>query len=146
MSRNIKKQLDLPGMPSGSETIAIFERSEMKIKVKARQSDVYYFIKHYIAEYKNSPTYKEICTGCLIKSKSHAFSLVKHLIDRGYLKKTKEVNLNRQLDLTKKRYRLAASHIRAIALPKKNNLYREWLMNQYPNKKINVLRGVYIYD
>lgn len=146
MSRSIQKQLGLPGIPSESGTPAIFERSKMKIKVKARQSDVYYFIKHYINEYKKSPTYKEICTGCLIRSKSHVYGLVKHLIDRGYLEKTKETNLNRQLALTKKRYRLEASHIITIAFPKKNDLYREWLLNQYPNKKINVLRGVYIYD
>ena len=146
MSRIIKKQLGLPGIPSASKAIAKFERSKMKIKVKVRQSDVYYFIKHYIAEYKKSPTYKEICTGCLIKSKSHAYGLVDHLIEQSYLEKTKDTNLNRQLKLTKKRYRLVASYISTIAFPKKNNLYREWLLNQYPNKKINVLRGVYIYD
>lgn len=76
------------------------------MKVKARQRDVYYFIKHFIAAYKASPTYKEICAGCRIKSKSHAYSLVSHLIDEGYIEKDKDVNLNRQLKLTKKRYRI----------------------------------------
>ena len=76
------------------------------MKVKARQRDVYYFIKHFIAAYKTSPTYKEICSGCRIKSKSHAYGLVKHLIEEGYLEKNKDVNLNRQIKLTKKRYRI----------------------------------------
>lgn len=76
------------------------------MKVKARQRDVYYFIKHFIAAYKTSPTYKEICAGCRIKSKSHAYSLVSHLINEGYIEKDKDVNLNRQLKLTKKRYRI----------------------------------------
>mgnify|MGYP003124014200 FL=1 len=74
------------------------------MKVRARQRDVYYFIKHFIAAYKDSPTYKEICGGCRIKS--HAYSLVDHLIEQGYLEKTKDTNLNRQLKLTKKRYRI----------------------------------------
>jgi SOS-response transcriptional repressor LexA len=76
------------------------------MKVKARQRDVYYFIKHFIAAYKAAPTYKEICNGCRIKSKSHSFDLVKHLIAEGYLEKNKNVNTNRQLKLTKKRYRI----------------------------------------
>ena len=76
------------------------------MKVKARQRDVYYFIKHFIAAYKASPTYKEICRGCRIKSKSHAYDLVSHLINEGYIEKNKSVNYNRQLKLTKKRYRI----------------------------------------
>tara|TARA_R100000700_G_scaffold30556_1_gene37553 strand:- start:2840 stop:3076 length:237 start_codon:yes stop_codon:yes gene_type:complete len=76
------------------------------MKVKARQRDVYYFIKHYIAAYKTSPTYKEICAGCRIKSKSHAYNLVSHLVDEGYIEKIKGVHMVRQLKLTKKRYRI----------------------------------------
>ena len=76
------------------------------MKVKARQRDVYYFIKHFIAAYKTSPTYKEICAGCRIKSKNHAFDLVSHLISEGYLEKIKSENMIRQLKLTKKRYRI----------------------------------------
>tara|TARA_Y100000004_G_scaffold179000_1_gene222161 strand:+ start:506 stop:742 length:237 start_codon:yes stop_codon:yes gene_type:complete len=76
------------------------------MKVKARQRDVYYFIKHFIAAYKISPTYQEICTGCRIKSKSHTYNLVSHLIDSGYIVKSKDENKNRQLKLTKKRYRI----------------------------------------
>ena len=76
------------------------------MKVKARQRDVYYFIKHFIAAYKISPTYQEICAGCRIKSKSHTYNLVSHLIDSGYIVKSKDENKNRQLKLTKKRYRI----------------------------------------
>jgi len=76
------------------------------MKIKARQRDVYYFIKHFIAAYKTSPTYKEICGGCRIKSKSHAYDLVSHLINEGYIEKNKELNTSRQLKLTKKRYRI----------------------------------------
>ena len=72
--------------------------------VRARQRDVYYFIKHFIAAYKASPTYKEICGGCRIKSKSHAYGLVSHLIEEGYIEKYRDINSNRQLILTKKRY------------------------------------------
>ena len=76
------------------------------MKIKARQRDVYYFIKHFISAYKTSPTYKEICVGCRIKSKSHVYNLVSHLIEQGYLEKIKNVNFARQLKLTKKRYRI----------------------------------------
>jgi len=76
------------------------------MKVKARQRDVYYFIKHFIGAYKASPTYQEICKGCRIKSKSHAYNLVSHLISEGYVEKVKNVHMVRQLKLTKKRYRI----------------------------------------
>ena len=76
------------------------------MKIKARQRDVYYFIKHFISAYKTSPTYKEICAGCRIKSKSHAYNLVSHLVDEGYIEKIKGVHMVRQLKLTKKRYRI----------------------------------------
>ena len=76
------------------------------MKVKARQRDVYYFIKHFIRAYKTSPTYQEICKGCRIKSKSHAYNLVLHLISEGYIEKVKNVHMVRQLKLTKKRYRI----------------------------------------
>lgn len=76
------------------------------MKVKARQRDVYYFIKHFMSAYGASPTYQEICKGCRIKSKSHAYGLVSHLIDEGYLEKKRDINTNRQLKLTKKRYRI----------------------------------------
>lgn len=76
------------------------------MKIIARQRDVYYYVKHFIAAYKVSPTYQDICRGCRIKSKSHAYGIVKHLIDEGYLEKRKETNQNRQLSLTKKRYRI----------------------------------------
>ncbi len=76
------------------------------MKIKARQRDVYYYIKHFIAAYKVSPTYQDICNGCRIKSKSHAYGLVKHLIEQGYIEKAKEQNHNRQLKLTNKRYRI----------------------------------------
>lgn len=77
------------------------------MKEMARQRDVYYYIKHFISAYKASPTYQEICNGCRIKSKSHAYKVVNHLIDNGYVTKKNPTNYNRSIVLTKKRYKVA---------------------------------------
>lgn len=95
----------------------------MKGYVK-RQYDVLNFITNYIASFGFSPTYKEICLGCKIKSKSHAYYIVKHLIDIGQLEKSGKRNRNR-----------------IIALPQKKDRH-----NEFQNSQNNILRGIYIYD
>ena len=62
-----------------------------------QQKKVLHFISSYIRSYGFSPTYKEICAGCDIKSKSHTFSIVESLIDQGFLKKKKKRNTKRRL-------------------------------------------------
>jgi len=52
-----------------------------------RQLEIYNFIKNFIKVNGVSPSYNEIVTGCGIKSKSHAYTIVDALIQKDYLKK-----------------------------------------------------------
>lgn len=95
----------------------------MKEHVK-RQYDVLNFITNFITSFGFAPTYKEICIGCKIKSRSHAYRIVKHLINLGKLEKLGKRNRNR-----------------IIALPQKNDRH-----NEFQNSQNNIVRGIYIYD
>ena len=95
----------------------------MKGYVK-RQYEVLQFVTSYIASFGISPTYKEICIGCKIRSKSHAYKIIDHLITIGQLEKFGKRNCNR-----------------TIILPKRKNSH-----NESSNKQNKVLRGIYIYD
>lgn len=89
-----------------------------------RQDEVLNFITTYIISFGCGPTYKEICVACRIKSRSHAYKIVNHLIKFGHLEKSGKPNLNR-----------------TIVIPKKNNLY-----NEFSNNLNNSVKGIYIYD
>jgi len=78
------------------------------MKEMARQRDVYYYVRHFIIAHGIGPTYNEICEGCRIKSKSHAYKIVSYLIELGYLSKVNPLNHNRSLQCTKKRYKIAS--------------------------------------
>ena len=54
---------------------------------KKRQLEIYNFIKNFIKVNGVSPSYNEIVSGCGIKSKSHAYTIVDALIQKDYLKK-----------------------------------------------------------
>jgi SOS-response transcriptional repressor LexA len=73
---------------------------KMNISVKQmtkRQLEIYNFIKNFIKVNGVSPSYNEIVTGCGIKSKSHAYTIVDALIQKDYLKKIGNISSARRI-------------------------------------------------